>query len=312
MRLRSILMAGLLLISLLTGPQVTHADTGSRPHSANPNGQPTLIPDPNSLGVWNRLGDFSSFVYQNGTLLFLPTLVVADVPVCNLPGLRKPLRFTPQILAGIFLGAITKWNDPAIREVNPGIRLPNQGIIVIRRKDETGETLMWTDYLSKVSDEWSHRVGKRAVVQWPLGIGVTGSHGVERKVKSTEYSVSYMERLLAIQKKIQFGELQNSAGRFVLADVRSVTAAAERTGNIDFKSSVSITNSLGDDAYPIVGFSGFIIPDQISNVQEKHTIISFVRWVLTDGQNTAVADGYVPVPAKIIRQELQLLDALNR
>ena len=312
MRLRSILMAGLLLISLLTGTQVTHADTGSGPHSANPNGQPTLIPDPNSLGVWNRLGDFSSLVCQNGTLLFLPTLVVADVPVCNLPGLRKPLRFTPQILAGIFLGAITKWNDPAITEVNPGIRLPNQGIIVIRRKDETGETLMWTDYLSKVSDEWSHRVGKGAVVQWPLGIGVMGSRGVERKVKNTEYSVSYLERLLAVQKKIQFGELQNSAGRFVLADVRSVTAAAERTGNIDFKSSVSITNSLGDDAYPIVGFSGFIIPEQISNVQEKHTIVSFVRWVLTDGQNTAVADGYVPVPAKIIRQELQLLDAMNR
>ena len=309
MHLRLTFLAGLLLIVPLASGEDTFSDSNCCPKSAHGNVQIEAV---NRFGLQN-LGGSSSFADGNGTLIFLPTLVVADVPVYNLPALHKPLRFTPQILVGIFLGTITRWNDAPIAAANPGIRLPSHRIIVVHRTDENAETLMWTDYLSKVSDRWNHSVGKGATVQWPVGIGVAGSDGVEREVSKTENSVGYLERLLAVQGNLPFADVQNAAGKFVHADVVSVAAAAaERIDSLDFRRFMSISNPSGDNAYPIAGFAGIIIPEQIPDVEKKKSLFSFVRWVLTNGQKTAIADGYVPVPAEVIRKELQLLDAMDR
>ena len=179
-------------------------------------------------------------------ILHFPTVLGADVPSYNLPGVSAELNFTPEALAGIFLGKITKWNDPAIASANPGVKLPGEDIVVVHRSDGSGTTYIWTDYLSKISPEWKQKVGKATSVNWPVGLGGKGNEGVSGLVQQTPDSLGYIELIYAIQNKIAYGRVKNSAGAFVKADLASVSAAAAAAAKVmpdDFR--VSITNPEG-------------------------------------------------------------------
>ncbi len=209
----------------------------------------------------------------------------ADVPSYNLPGVTAELKFTPQALAGIFLGKITKWNDPAIAGPNPGVKLPAEDIVVIHRSDGSGTTYIWTDYLSKVSDEWRTRVGRGTSVNWPVGLGGKGNEGVAGLVKQTPYALGYVELIYAVQTKMSYGSVRNSAGMFVKATLESVSAAAASVAASmpeDFR--VSITNPSGANAYPIASFTWLLIPARIEDPAKRAAIKDFLTWMLTAGQ----------------------------
>src|ERR1700719_789231 len=182
---------------------------------------------------------------HNGTgILHFPTVLGADVPTYNIPGVTGALNFTPEALAGIFLGKVTKWNDPAIAGSNKGVNLPAADIIVVHRSDGSGTTYIWTDYLSKVSEEWKNKVGKGASPNWPVGLGGKGSEGVTGQIKNAPNSIGYVELIYAVSNNIPYGSVKNSSGSFVKADLASVSeaaAAAAKTMPDDF--CVSITNT---------------------------------------------------------------------
>src|SRR5580700_3187037 len=189
-------------------------------------------------------------------VLHFPTVLGADVPTYNIPGVNAELNFTPEALVGIFLGRITKWNDPAISGANKGVNLPGNDIVVGHRSDGSGTTYIWTDFLSKVSDEWKSKVGKNTSVNWPTGLGGNKNEGVAGLVKQTPNSVGYVELIYAIQNKMSYGRVKNSSGEFIKADLASVTAAAAGAAKSmpdDFR--VSITNAPGKTAYPISSFT---------------------------------------------------------
>src|ERR1700676_2639045 len=202
---------------------------------------------------------------QVGVLHF-PTVLGADVPCYNIPGVTEELNFTPEALAGIFLGKITKWNDPELVKANPKSKLPKDDIVVVHRSEGSGTTYIWVDYLAKISPEWKTKVGVGASVNWPVGLGGKGNEGVTGQVKQTPNSIGYVELIYAVQNKIPYGRVRNSAGSFVRADLASVTAAA--AGAVkdmpeDFR--VSITNAPGKAAYPISSFTWLLIPAKISD-----------------------------------------------
>jgi phosphate transport system substrate-binding protein len=236
-------------------------------------------------------------------VLHFPTVLGADVPVYNLPGITQQLNFTPEALAGIFLGKITKWNDPELVKANPGVNLPARGIIVVHRSDGSGTTYVWVDYLSKVSKEWETKVGRGTSVNWPVGLGGKGNEGVAGQVKLTPYSIGYIELVYAVQNKMSHGKVKNLAGEFVEASLASVTAAAASVKDMPADFRVSITNPPGKDAYPISSFTWFLIPEKISDATKKKAIKDFLAWMLTDGQKIASALSYAPLPASVIAQE---------
>src|SRR5882724_11705314 len=187
-----------------------------------------------------------------GKVLHIPTVLGADVPTYNLPGVTTELKFTPDVLADLFLGKIKKWNDPRLAKVNPGVKFPDEDIIIVHRSDGSGTTYIWTDYLSKVSSEWKDKVGKGTAVNWPVGLGGKGNEGVSGLVKQTPNSIGYVELIYAIQNHMPYGVVKNSSGNFVKADLASVTAAAAGASEQmpdDFR--VSITNAPGKTAYPV-------------------------------------------------------------
>src|SRR6202795_2936338 len=189
-------------------------------------------------------------------ILHFPTVLGADVPTYNIPGVSAALNFTPEALAGIFLGKITKWNDPAIVEANKGVNLPGNDIVVVHRSEGSGTTYVWVDYLSKVSGEWKNKVGKGTSVNWPVGLGGKGNEGVAGLVKQTPNSIGYVELIYAVQNNIPYGSVKNSSGNFVKADLASVTAAAAGAADQmpdDFR--VSITNAPGPNVYPVSSFT---------------------------------------------------------
>src|SRR5439155_17992279 len=200
---------------------------------------------------------------KNGTgILHFPTVLGADVPTYNVPGVSESLNFTPEALAGIFLGRISKWNDAAIASANKGVSLPGNDIVVIHRSDGSGTTYIWTDYLSKINGDWKDKVGKGTSVNWPVGLGGKGNEGVSGLVKQTPNSIGYVELIYAAQNKVGYGSVKNSAGTFVKADLASVSeaaAGASKTMPEDFR--VSITNSPGKNAYPISSFTWLLIPE---------------------------------------------------
>src|ERR1700688_4246846 len=216
-------------------------------------------------------------------ILHFPTVLGADVPTYNIPGVTQELNFTPEALAGIFLGKVTKWNDPAIASVNKGVNLPAAEILVVHRSDGSGTTYIWTDYLSKVSDEWKTKVGKGTSVNWPTGIGGKGNEGVAGLIKQTPNAFGYVELIYAVQNNIPYGTVKNSSGNFVKADLAGVTAAASGAAKEmpdDFR--VSITNAPGKTAYPISSFTWLLIPDKIDDAVKRKSITDFLRWMLTD------------------------------
>ena len=233
------------------------------------------------------------------TILNIPTVLGADVPAYNIPGISGELKFTPEALAGIFLGKISKWNDKALTAANPGVNLPDRDIIVVHRSDGSGTSFIWTDYLSKVSAEWKNQVGANTSVQWPVGMGGKGNEGVAGFVRQLPGSIGYVELIYAVQNKITYGSVRNSAGEFVKASLESVTAAAASAPKMPTDFRVSITNAPGRDAYPISSFTWLLIPAQSKDPAKGKILADFLNWMVTDGQKMTSALSYAPLPENV-------------
>jgi phosphate transport system substrate-binding protein len=241
-------------------------------------------------------------------ILAFPTVLGGDVPVYNIPGITASLNFTPEALAGIFLGKITKWNDPELTKANPGVKLPARDMIVVHRAEASGTTFIWTDYLSKISKEWEMKVGRNASVNWPVGLGGQGNEGVTGQVKQTPNSIGYVELTYALQNKIPYGKVKNAAGEFVDPSLASVTAAAAGAAkNMPDDFRVSITNAPGKDAYPISSFTWLLIPAKIADPAKRKAITNFLAWMLKDGQTMTQALGYAPLPKEVIAKETKAI-----
>jgi phosphate transport system substrate-binding protein len=232
-------------------------------------------------------------------ILHIPTVLGADVPAYNIPGVTEELKFTPDVLAGIFLGKITSWNDPALAKINPGVNLPNQPIIVIHRSDGSGTTYIWTDYLSKVSPEWANGPGKGTSVKWPVGLGGKGNEGVAGQIRQLQGSIGYVELIYAVQNKIPYGTVKNAAGNFVKASLESVTAAAASVKSMPADFRVSITNAPGKDAYPISSFTWLLIPEKSKDPNKGKTLADFLNWMVDDGQKMTAELAYAPLPENV-------------
>jgi len=237
-------------------------------------------------------------------ILHFPTVLGAAVPSYNIPGVTGELKFTPEALAGIFLGKVTKWNDPSIAGANPGVKLPADDIVVIHRSDGSGTTYIWTDYLSKVSADWQSKVGKNTSVNWPVGLGGKGNEGVAGLLKQTPDSIGYVELIYAIQNSLPYGTVKNSSGEFIKASLAGVSAAAAGAAKSmpeDFR--VSITNPPGKDAYPISSFTWLLIPAQIQDPAKKAAIKDFLTWMLTSGQQFCEPLAYAKLPKEVVAKE---------
>ncbi|HTE89601.1 MAG TPA: phosphate ABC transporter substrate-binding protein PstS [Terriglobales bacterium] len=233
-------------------------------------------------------------------ILHIPTVLGADVPAYNIPGVSEELKFTPELLANIFLGKITSWNDAAIAKANPGVNLPNQPVIVIHRSDGSGTTYIWTDYLSKVSADWKNQVGKGTSVKWPVGLGGKGNEGVAGMVRQMQGSIGYVELIYAVQNHIAYGSVKNAAGQFVKASLDSVTAAAASVKNMPADFRVSITNAPGKDAYPISSFTWLLIPSTSKDAAKGKIIGDFLNWMVADGQKMTADLSYAPLPESVV------------
>jgi phosphate transport system substrate-binding protein len=241
-------------------------------------------------------------------ILHVPTVLGAVVPAYNIPGVSAEIKFTPQALAGIFLGKITTWNDPAIASANPGIKLPGDQIIVVHRSDGSGTTYIWTDYLSKVSPGWQSQVGKGTSVKWPVGLGGKGNEGVAGMIRQMTGSIGYIELIYAVQNNIPYGVVRNAAGNFMKASLQSVTAAAGSVKSMPADFRVSITNAPGQDAYPISSFTWLLIPAQSKDPAKGKILADFLNWMVGDGQKMTAELTYAPLPANVaekVRAEIK-------
>ena len=232
-------------------------------------------------------------------VLNIPTVLGADVPAYNVPGVTGEVKFTPDVLAGIFLGKISNWSDPAIAKANPGVTFPNQEIVVVHRSDGSGTTFIWTDYLSKVSPEWKSQVGSGTSVKWPKGLGGKGNEGVAGSIRQLQGSIGYVELIYAVQNKIPYGSVRNSAGNFVKASLEGVTAAAASAPKMPADFRVSITNAPGKDAYPISSFTWLLIPNQSKDASRGKMLADFLNWMASDGQSMTNALAYAPLPENV-------------
>jgi phosphate transport system substrate-binding protein len=235
-------------------------------------------------------------------ILHIPTVLGAVVPAYNVPGVTEEIKFTPEILAGIYLNKIAKWNDPAIASANPGVKLPDEGIIVIYRSDGSGTTYIFTDYLSKVSKDWASAVGKGTSVKWPNGVGGKGNEGVAGQVRQLKGSIGYVELIYAVQNKISYGAVKNAAGNFVKATLEGVTEAAASAPSMPADFRVSITNAPGKTAYPISSFTWLLIPEQSKDPKKGKILADFLNWMVTDGQTMATQLSYAPLPASVVEK----------
>ena len=243
-----------------------------------------------------------------GRIMHEPTVLGADVPVYNIPGVDADLKFTGPLLADIFLGKVTKWNDQALTKLNPGVQLPATDITVVHRSDGSGTTYIWVDYLAKVSPEWKQKVGVATSVNWPTGVGGKGNEGVAGLVRQTPGSIGYVELIYALQSKIRYGSVQNMAGEFVQANVQSVTAAAAAAAaNMPKDFRVSITNAPGKGVYPVASFTWLLLYENPKDKQQARIFIDFLKWMLTDGQKFAAELGYAPLPDAVVKMELDTL-----
>ncbi len=232
-------------------------------------------------------------------ILHIPTVLGADVPAYNLSGVNAELKFTPEALAGIFLGKIQKWNDPALTRANPGVNLPDKSIIVIHRSDGSGTTYIFTDYLSKVSKEWEGAAGKGTSVKWPVGLGGKGNEGVAGQIRQLDGAIGYVELVYAVENKITYGSVKNAAGNFVKATLDSVTEAAATAPQMPADFRVSITNAPGKTAYPISSFTWLLIPEQAKDPKKGKIIADFLTWMVNDGQKMTNQLSYAPLPANV-------------
>jgi len=245
-------------------------------------------------------------------ILHFPTALGAIVPVYNIPGVSTDLNFTADALAGIYLGKITKWDDPTIAKANPGVKLPSNNIIVVHRSDSSGTTFVWVDYLSKISPEWKSKVGAAVSVSWPVGLGGKGNEGVAGLVRQTPNAIGYVELIYAIQNKIAYGKVKNAAGKFIKADLISVTASAAgavKDMPADFR--VSITNAAGATSYPISSFTWMLVPSSMQNKSKGAALKAFLTWGITDGQKATEGLSYAPLAKPIVDKELAAIKRLQ-
>jgi phosphate transport system substrate-binding protein len=244
-------------------------------------------------------------------VLLFPTVLGAVVPTYNVPGVTGELNFTPEALAGIFLGKITTWNDPEITKANPGVKLPGDKIIVVHRSDGSGTTFCFTDYLSKVSPAWASKVGKNTSVEWPTGLGAKGNDGVTGLIKQQKGALGYVELIYAVKNHLPYGKVKNKDGEFVKADLASVTAAAAalKTMPADFR--VSITNESGKGVYPISTFTWLLVPSKFSDATKGKAMVGFLKWAVTTGQNSVEALDYAKLPASVVDKEQKAISQVK-
>jgi phosphate transport system substrate-binding protein len=247
-----------------------------------------------------------------GKILHFPTVLGGVVPIYNIPGVTE-LKFSGPVLADIYLGKITKWNDPKIASENKGVKLPATDIAVVHRSDGSGTTFIWCDYLSKVSSDFKSRVGADTSVNWPVGVGAAKSDGVAGQVKQTPGSIGYVELIYALQNNIAFGAVQNKDGKFLKASLDSVTAAAAGAAKdmpADFR--VSITNAPGADSYPLSSFTWMLLYQQSPDKTQGKAMVDFMNWALTDGEKFAKDLGYSPLPKNVVDMELKVLATIDK
>lgn len=251
-------------------------------------------------------------IQQAPGIMHFPTVLGGVVPVYNIPGVEAELKFTGRLLADIYLGKITKWNDKAIAALNPGVRLPDTDIAVVHRSDGSGTTYIFVDYLSKVSPEWKTKVGVSTSVKWPVGVGGKGNEGVSGQVKQQPGAIGYVELIYAIQNKISYGLVQNASGKFLKASLAGVTAAAAGAAKAmpkDFR--VSITNAPGPDAYPISSFTWLLVYQHSKDAEKAKILTDFMHWMLTDGQKYCADLGYAPLPKQVTALEESALKSVR-
>ncbi len=245
-------------------------------------------------------------------LMHIPTVLGAVVPVYNVPGVSGELKFAPEVIAGIYLGVITKWNDPNIAHDNPGVNLPDHNILPVYRSDGSGTTYIFTDYLSKVVPEFQQRIGKGTSVKFPVGIGQKGNEGVAGMVRNSEFSFGYVELIYAEQNKMSFGLVRNAAGKYIKASTDGVTAAAAAAAKnmpADFR--VSITNAPGATSYPISSFTWLLIPVQWEDKSKGKVMVDFLHWMLQHGEGEAAGMTYAPLPAPVAAKVEQAINQIH-
>ena len=244
-----------------------------------------------------------------GKILHIPTVAGADVVAYNLSG-SPALKLDADTIAGIFLGNVKKWNDAKIAGSNPGVSLPDQEIVVVHRSDGSGTTYIWTDYLSKVSAEWKQKVGTNTSVNWPTGIGGKGNEGVAGQIKQTPGALGYVELIYAIQNKMPYADVKNSAGSFVKPTIESVTAAMA-TAQIPDDFRFSMTNAAGQDCYPIAGATWLLVYEQQKDPAKGKKLVEFLKWALTKGEAMAKELAYAPLPDALRDRVLKRVDEIK-
>jgi phosphate transport system substrate-binding protein len=239
-------------------------------------------------------------------LIHIPTVLGAVVPSYNIPGINQDLRFSPEVIADIYLGEITKWNDPRLEKDNPGVKLPDHAILPVYRSDGSGTNYIFTDFLSKVSPEFKQKIGVNTSVRWPLGVGQKGNEGVAGMVRNSPYSFGYVELIYAVQNKMLYGVVRNPAGKWIKASTESVSAAAAGAAkNMPADYRVSITNAPGADSYPISSFTWLLIPIQSQDAAKGKVLHDFLEWMLDHGESEAASMTYAPLPAPVVARVRQ-------
>jgi phosphate transport system substrate-binding protein len=243
-------------------------------------------------------------------LIHLPTVLGAVVPIFNVPGIND-IKFSPDVLADIYLNKITYWNDARIKKDNPGVNLPNLKIIVVHRADGSGTTYIFTDYLSKVSKDWANGPGRGASPSWPTGVAGKGNEGVAGYVRQLSGSLGYVELIYALQNKISYGDVKNASGNFIKASIPGVTAAAASVKQMPADYRVSITNAPGKEAYPICSFTWILVPLKSSDPAKGKVIKDLLSWIVKSGQDEVSALSYAPLPKNVVEKELKTIYSLQ-
>jgi len=242
-------------------------------------------------------------------LMHIPTVMGAVVPVYNVPGVTD-LNFSPDVLADIYLNKITTWADPRIAKDNPGVKLPDQKIIVVHRSDGSGTSFIFTDYLSKVSKEWNDGPGKGTALNWPTGVGGKGNEGVAGLVRQLPGAIGYVELIYALQNKIAFGSIKNASGKWVKGSIAGVTAAAASVKNMPADFRVSITNAPGETAYPISSFTYLLIPTHPTDAAKEKVLKDMLSWIIKSGESEASGLSYAPLPESVASKALSAVYSL--
>jgi phosphate transport system substrate-binding protein len=248
---------------------------------------------------------------DEGGYLFFPSVVGAVVPIVNLPGVSDNIAFTSEALAGIYLGKITKWNDPVLVRANGGHRLPNLDIVVIHRADGSGTSFAWSEYLSKTNAAWKAQAGVGLSPKWPIGREAKGNDGVAKMVKEFGGSIGYVEFIYALQNHLSFGRVRNQNGEFVAASLESVSAAATSAMEPDADFKASIVDAPGAGSYPIASFTWLVVPARIGDGAKRAAIVDFLKWMLGPGQKQAASLGYVPLPNGLVSREAAAIDGIR-